>query len=361
MTPPPAGGSRLHRWLIAALRLPLFWKIVLANAWIIAMAAAGGVLLSPGLAFVEPGLTVVDVAIPLAIAGGAVSVLVNALIVRLALDPVRTLEETAARVKEGDLNVRAPDSPLADPELERLTEAFNEVLDSVAVYRRRLREVAARSVRAEEEERRRVARLLHDDTAQRFAGLLVRLRTVETKGADPEEVEALLAEARDEIATALDVVRGYALGRRPPALDELGLGTAIESYARAVLRRPELDVRVAVEPDRAPIAPEAELALYRILQEAIDNVARHSQAARAELRVARREGRLEAVLEDDGRGFEVEDAIQRESLGLFEMQERAAAVGGRLEIRSVPGRGTRVEASIPLAAPDGDGGANGAV
>ncbi|MDX1660619.1 MAG: ATP-binding protein [Gemmatimonadota bacterium] len=341
-------ASLPRRWFEAALRLPLFYKIVLANAGIIALAVTGGLLLSPGMGFVEPGHPIHHVAVPLIVAGVAASALANALIVRLALDPVRSLEETAARVKEGDLNARAPESPLADPDLAHLIETFNEVLDSAAAYRRRLREIATRSQRAEEEERRRVALALHDDTAQRLAGLLVRIRLLEPRCEAADEVQELLEEARREVASAIEVVREYALGRRPPSLDDLGLAPALESYAGDVVPDLDAEIRIDLAEDADRIAPDVELALFRIVQEALDNVARHSGGDRVTISVAESDGSVKAVIEDDGRGFDSEEIDDDECLGLFEMRERAAAVGGRLEISSAPGHGTRVEAVLPL-------------
>ncbi len=334
-------------WLEAALRLPLFYKIVLANATILVFAVAGGVILSPGLGMIEPGHPISHVAVPLIVAGVAASALVNALIVRLALEPVRSLEETAARVEKGDLNARVPESPLADPDLARLIDAFNEVLDSAAAYRRRLRETATRSQRAEEEERRRVARVLHDDTAQRLAGLLLRMRLIERPHQAADEVRSVLEEARSEVAGALDVVRGYALGRRPPSLDELGLGAAIESYAGDVVSDRDARIRIDLDEARDGLAPEVELALFRIVQEALDNVARHSGAARVEVSLARSGENVMAVVEDDGGGFEPDGLVEDECLGLFEMRERAAAVGGHLEVHSASGEGTRIEVVLP--------------
>lgn len=338
----------IRRGFEAALRLPLFYKIVLANATILVLAVVGAMVLSPGLGFVEPGHSIYQVAIPLVVAGVAACVLANTLIVRLALDPVRTLENAAARVLDGDLNARAPESSLADPDLAHLIAAFNEVLDAAAVYRRRLRETASRSVRAEEEERRRVARELHEATAQRLAALLLRSRAIQPKGEAAERVEALLEEVRREVAEAIEVVRGYALGRRPPSLDELGLAAAIESYAGEVL--PDHDVRVTSEPGEDGLDPDVELTLFRIVQEALDNVARHADARRVEVGIDRRDGRVRASVLDDGRGFEVDAALAGgECLGLFEMRERAEAVGGRLTVARADGGGTRVEVDAPLA------------
>lgn len=313
------------------------------------MAVVAGVLLRPGMPWIEPDAALVGVIVPLGIAAVAASVLVNALILRLALEPVLRLEETAERVREGDVDARVPASRVADPDLERLIESFNEVLESLAAYRRRLREGAARSLRAEEKERRRVASELHDDTAQRLASLLLRMRLIRDHG-DPEEVRKLLVEARNEVADALEVVRRYALGRRPLALDDLGLATAVESYARDVFEHSDVRLEMATEGEME-MASEVELALFRILEEALDNVARHSGAKTVRIRLEGGNGGVRGVVEDDGRGFPVEETRRGDCLGLFEMEERAASFGGTVEIGSAPGAGTRVEILAPDRAP----------
>lgn len=354
------GGSILRRLVWRALRVRLFYKILVANGVVVGLAATAGVLLGPGLRL-QPEHSLADVAVPLAVAAVALTLLVNGLILRFALEPIRRLERAAARVCGGDLTARVEPSPVADRDITRLTAAFNEALDSAARYRRRLRETAARSTRAEEEERRRVARALHDDVAQRLASLMIRLGAAESRGAGPEEAREVLGEARDELAGAVEVVRRYALGRRPPILDDLGLAAAVESYARATIGEGPPRLELEVEADGCDASPEKELAAYRILQEAIDNVAAHAEADGVVLRLRCGPAGIRAVVEDDGRGFSVHEAIEAGALGLFEMEERAAAVGGSLEIRSAP-RGTRVELSLPAdagAAGDRGDGATG--
>jgi two-component system sensor histidine kinase UhpB len=343
----PGRARPSRRWVDAALRVRLFWKILLANAAIVAAAGTAGVLLHPGFAWVQGDHSIIGVAVPLGIAAVALTVLVNALILHLALDPVRRLEETAAAVAGGRIEARVPDSPLADPDLARITRAFNTGLENAELYRQRLRELQARSVREEEEERRRVALVLHDDTAQRLAALLYRLRALEARPPQPSEIEGILVEAGAEVGHALDVLRKYALGRRPLALDDLGLAAAAESYARAVLEGTGMRLDVATDGGAFGVGRDEELALYRVLQEALDNVAVHSGGTSVALAIEAVDGEIHARVEDDGRGFDVEAARARGALGLFEMEERAATAGGRVTVESAPGRGTRVEVRAP--------------
>lgn len=337
-------------WLRAILGVPLFYKILIANALIVIAGAVAGSATTARFVRVEPGRSTLELIGLLAAAGVIISVLVNAVIIRVALSPLAHLKETAMRVQDGDLDARAAFSPVADRELTHLTGTFNGMLDSLAMYRRQLREIAARALRAEEEERKRIARELHDETAQTLAALLIRLRLA--RGAnDAAARDAMLDDVRQEIADALEGVRRFARGLRPPALDELGLVPAIESYARMLENASGLDVEIDADPIGGLLTPEAELALYRVIQEALSNAVRHAGASKVTVRIRPKPGLLVATVEDNGRGFDVAKVMtgQGSGLGLFGMKERAGYMGGRLDILSEPGRGTRVVVDIPYA------------
>ena len=322
------------------LRFPLFYKILVANAVIVALVTVGSVIIARAAAENES----VSFALLLAV-GVVLSVLSNAIIVRLALIPLKQLEATARRVQDGDPTARVEVSDLADRDLERLSATFNMMLDSAEAYRTRLRDVAARALSAQEDERRRIAQELHDGIAQTLAALRVRLRVARaTQGeARAETLERIGA----DIGAATEEIRRIAQGLRPPALDMLGLSPAIESYARSVAETSGLSVQTDIAATDGMLSPEAELALYRIVQEALSNVARHSQArsARVDLEIMR--NAVQVVVSDTGRGFSVEEEMARGGLGLFGMQERGAYLGGTVEIDSRPGQGTRVRVMIP--------------
>jgi two-component system, NarL family, sensor histidine kinase UhpB len=337
--------------LRALLRIPLFYKILIANATLVLVGTVFGGWLTAWFVREEPGRSPLELVMGLALLGLAATLLVNALILRLALKPLDLLEATAARVQRGDLDCRAPVSAVADRELDRLTRTFNGMLDAAAAYRERLREVAARALGAAEEERKRIARELHDETAQMLAALLIRIRVV--RGArDPAAVDALLEEMRVEVGQALEGIRRFARGLRPPALDELGLVPAIESHVRSLSEISGLHITVDADPLGGGLSSETELALYRIVQEALSNVMRHAHATRASVRIARESDRVVVTVDDDGRGFDRAEVAAREQggLGLFGMNERAAYIGGGVEVTSRRGAGTRVRAEIPLHA-----------
>lgn len=348
--PPPRPPRPVPRFARTLLRVPLFYKILIANAAVVLVGTVFGSMVTERFVRAYPDAPILDVAGPLAIGGILATLLINAIILKLALQPLDALERTAARVRRGDLEARVPLSPVADRELDRLTRTFNGMLDSAAEYRERVREVASQALTAAEEERKRISRELHDETAQLLAALLIRIRLVKRAG-DPRAVDALLEDMRREIGQALEGVRRFARGLRPPALDELGLIPAIESHVRSLREISEMDLSLAAGPAVDEGLPaEAGLAVYRIIQEALSNVLRHSGATRASIRLEREGARLVVCVEDDGRGFSVPTVTAGgRGLGLFGMNERAAYLGGRVDVRSEPGAGTRVRAEIPIA------------
>lgn len=327
----------------ALLRFPLFYKILIANAAIVLLVTLACAVVTHATASGN-GADYLG----LLAAGLLVSITSNALILRLALRPLVRLQETADRVQAGDLSARAEASPLADRDLERLVETFNATLDSGAAYRQRLRDIAARALNATEEERKRIARELHDGTAQTLTALRVRLRIARSLQDDAARA-ALLERLSAEIGEATEEVRRIAQGLRPPALDMLGLAPAIESHARAVAETVGITVETDVSGVDGLLAPEAELALYRIVQEALSNVVRHSDAGRTRITLSSTARAVTATVEDDGRGFEVDAEMASGGLGLFGMQERGAYVGGTVDIESEPGAGTRIRVTIPVA------------
>lgn len=331
----------------AVLGVPLFYKLLIANSVIVIAGAVAGSALTAEFVRAAPERSTIELVGWLAALGVLVSVAVNALILRWALAPVWQLEETANAASSGELDARATISPLADRDFRRLTETFNAMLDRGRDHRRRLRDLAAEATRAAESERKRIARELHDDTAQSLAALLVRLRLLDVDERDDRR--ARIQELRDQLAGTLEQVRRTAHALRPETLEDLGLEAAIEHHARALAHERDLQLDLVPPPADLPITPEAELSLYRIIQEAMTNAARHSGASTLRVRAWREGDRLVTTIQDDGHGFDVEQAMQRRGrLGLFGMKERASHFGGRVDIRSTPGQGTTVRVSLPV-------------
>ena len=328
------------------LRLPLFYKLIIANGAITLLAVViAATFIALGVRE-NPNVSTASILLPVGLIAVAVSVAVNALVVHLALSPLRSLEETARAVQAGELGVRAPESPISDSGIERLVRTFNQMLESVAGYRGRLREIAIRALDAAEKERLRLSLELHDDLAQSLAATLVQLK-VARNAQGPAQAEQLNAIA-EQIAGLIEHVRALANDLRPPALDMLGLGAALTRHARAVSETTGISVSTQVDRIDDELTAEAELALYRLVQEALHNVVRHGDTQEARLAVKRLNGRVEATITDQGRGFAVAPALAGGALGLIGMFERAAYVGGKVEVDSAPGKGTTVRIQIPV-------------
>ena len=214
--------------------------------------------------------------------------------------------------------------------------------------RRALQAFGAEAVRAAEEERQRIARELHDDTAQRLAGLMLMLK-VAGRTEDPREREERIDQVREEIAAAADAVRRIARGLRPPVLDEVGLPAALESLVRTLRHAHGVDIELTMERPVGRMSAESELAMYRIVQEALSNAIRHSGASRVAVSLHAEDHAIRAEVRDDGGGFATERPVSDEGqgLGLVGMRERARHAGGTVEIDSAPGAGTRVRATLP--------------
>jgi PAS domain S-box-containing protein len=234
--------------------------------------------------------------------------------------------------------------------------AYAYGLDSEISERKQAEEIRAlllnQVVTVQEEERSRIARELHDETAQSLASLLIGLGALQ----EAKTVKAARTHARDlqQVATrALAEVRRLAWGLRPSVLDDLGLATALARYAADFGRTRGIAVRVeTVGLDDSRLAPTVETALYRIMQEALSNVARHAAATTVSVWLRRRQGAVALIVDDDGCGFDSEEppgpATAARGLGIHTMRERAAVLKGTFAIDAAPGRGTRVEVEIPL-------------
>ena len=204
-------------------------------------------------------------------------------------------------------------------------------------------------ITAQEEERRRIARELHDETAQTLTSLLVGLRALEESREIAQAREAAGA-LRTSVTAALESVKRIARGLRPSILDDLGLEQALERLGVEMNRLHGFAVDLEVTGARLPRLPEAtEVALYRIAQEALTNAGKHAAAKSVSVIVHRNHVTVRLVIEDDGRGFDVAEALSGKQLGLVGMRERAHLVGGSMSVESSRGRGTTIGVNVPLA------------
>lgn len=207
-----------------------------------------------------------------------------------------------------------------------------------------------RVVSAQEEERRRISRELHDETGQALTSLLIQLKVLERQSS-AEGVQTRVEELRKTAAGTLQEVRRLAADLRPSALDDLGLMPALESYIDAFSHQTGIIVAFDVEtPDNFRLPRDVEITLYRMIQEALTNIARHSQASSARIAITQDSATLHIRITDDGCGFDVAQALHSSEcgLGLLGMRERIEIVSGRLWIESQPGQGTTIKITLPL-------------
>jgi signal transduction histidine kinase len=241
---------------------------------------------------------------------------------------------------------KAGDDPRFTNDDLRLTETFaNRAAVAVDQSRRVATDALRRVVEAQELERRRLARELHDQTGQELTSILLGLRAVED-AADSPTREHALQNVRSQVVETLHDVRRLAVELRPKALDDFGLVPAVERLAESFVEQTglRLDVEAQLGPER--LSSDVETALYRMVQEALTNVVKHAQARSVSIVLTNARGTLTAVIEDDGRGFDPEAA--REGMGLDGMRERLGLIAGKLGIESRPGGGTTLVAKVPV-------------
>ena len=229
----------------------------------------------------------------------------------------------------------------------RLAETFaTRAAVAVELSQRVARDAVRRVVEAQELERRRLARELHDETGQALTSILLGLKPLEDALAD-HPARAALGGLREQVVSALQDVRRLAVELRPAVLDDFGLVPALERLTDAFAEQSEIrvDFHSALGETRLPT--EVEATLYRVVQESLTNILKHASAQSVSVSLARRESAVAAVIEDDGSGFD-QRTVHDEGIGLLGMRERLALIDGRLAVESRPGAGTTVVAEVPL-------------
>jgi len=257
----------------------------------------------------------------------------------------RPLESLIEEMEKVDLSRPGPlpasiDGVGETEEVERIELAFLRMMRRLEAERRR---AGSAALAAQEEERARVARDLHDEVNQSLTGLLLRLEAA--REAAPPALEPELAETKALANQAMRELLTLARQLRPTALDDLGLAAAVAGQVEQV-GRGEVEAEFDAEGDFSDLGGDAQLVVYRVAQEALSNAARHSGAARVRVRLRRDgDGGVDLEVSDDGRGFAFADSER--GLGIAGMRERALLVGGELTIESRPGHGTTVRLTVP--------------
>ena len=232
-------------------------------------------------------------------------------------------------------------------ELEETIQERTQQLQKTVKIRGQLLE---RLISAQEEERHRVARELHDEAGQSLSAIMLDLaRAIDELPKEAAEAKQTLLHSRSLAAQTLAELRKLIDDLRPEVLDQLGLAPALRSYVKSHLEAKDIKVQLSLSGLKDRLPSRMEITLFRIIQEAITNVVRHSGASMVNIQVAVTNSLVTATIEDNGRGFDVEAALQAsESWGLHGIRERVSVVGGQLSIESEPGQGTRIRFQIHL-------------
>ena len=330
------------------LHIPLFYKVLLTNAVSVVLIVVATSLAIRYVSALFSGPRY-DLIALLALAGLLVSCAVNSLVMKLALAPLDRLEAAMDDVRHGKLSVQIETGPVSDERFDRLIAAFRQMLTTLQKNNQQLHHVSQKILVAQEQERQRVARELHDESAQTLTSLLLYLKLL-AKSQNPEEAQRI-QNLRQLAAHALEEIRRVAMELHPRILDDWGLEAALGRRVDELNSTNCIQVAFSVDgcvPGRLP--KDLELAFYRVAQEALNNIVRHSHAQRAHVTLACIADCLTLEIQDDGIGFNtaIIGAARSNGLGLMGMRERLALVGGDLTIESHIGNGTQITAQAPL-------------
>ncbi|MFI7406818.1 sensor histidine kinase [Streptomyces sp. NPDC049541] len=310
--------------------MSLFWRIFSLNA--MGLVAAAALLLGP----VTVSTPVLPAEALVVVVGLAALLAGNAIVLRLGLAPLRRLGRAMAAA---DLLRPGARAVVAGPaEAAELITTYNTMLDRLESERAA---GAARALSAQERERQRIARELHDEVGQTLTAVLLQLKRVADRA--PEELRGEVGQAQEATRAGLDEIRRIARRLRPGVLEELGLVSALRSLA-AEFTTHGLTVRHRITGDLPPLTQESELVIYRVAQEGLTNTARHAGADRAEVRLRPVTDGVELLVRDNGKGL----GTAPEGAGIRGMRERALLIAADLSLAPGPEDGTDVRLRVPV-------------
>ncbi len=244
-------------------------------------------------------------------------------------------------------------------QVARIKSENSRLVERVAESERRFRRISRGVLRLQEEERSRISRDLHDGIGQLLTALKIQLELLEREASGLPALASRIAAARELSDTSLAEVRQLSHLLRPQMLDELGLEPTLRWLARTFQKRTGIEVEVVLEGAEGRADPDLETLAYRVVQEALTNVARHSGARAATVTLSRERRRLTVRIADHGAGFHPDALLsardEERGFGVRAMRDRVEFVDGRFSLRSAPGEGTIVEAEIPLPDPAKEG------
>lgn len=339
----------LERYQKFMLRVSIFNRVLIGNSIIIILGAIAGTIITRQLTLFGN----IWLILLFSSAGILITLLVNRVIIRGALHPLHELGNALEKVNSGQFSISDSLKTYQDPDIRRLIIAIDSMLNRLANRTSQLQAISERAINAQEAERVRIARSLHDDTAQFISMLIVQLeRLRDTIPAELPDLVRRVAEAENGAARLLENLRKVIWDLRPALLDDLGLLSAIRWFARTNLEEVGLTVNFWGDNEMMRLPSHLETMLFRIGQEAVSNIVRHAKAHKVSIGLWAEKANVWLEIRDDGRGFDIErtvkGAVNRKHLGLLGIQERVSLVGGEMEIDSAQGSGTCLRVRVPL-------------
>jgi signal transduction histidine kinase len=240
----------------------------------------------------------------------------------------------------------------AEASLRKSEQHYSRLLEQSRQMQEQLRRLSRQLLSAQEEERKKISRELHDEIAQTLTGINIRLASLKTEAlVNTRGLQRKIASTQRLIEKSVDIVHQFARDLRPTVLDDLGLIPALHSFMKSFAKRTGVHAHLTAFAAVEKLDPAKRTALFRVAQEALTNVARHAQASRVEVSIQKLPGRVCMIIKDDGKSFQVQRVLHAKGnkhLGLLGMRERLEMIGGSLGIESAPGKGTTIRAQIPL-------------
>jgi two-component system sensor histidine kinase UhpB len=343
----------LERYRQFTLRMSIFNRVLIGNSIIIIFGAVAGTIITRQMTLFGN----IWLILLFSFIGILITLLVNRMIIYTALDPLHQLGDAIEQVHSGQINIPESLKNYKDPDISRLVIAIDSMLNRMANYTSQLQAISERAINAQEEERVRIARSLHDDTAQSISMLIIHLdRLGNFIPSDRPDITRYIADAQNVATRLLENLRKIIWDLRPSILDDLGLYSAIRWFARNNLEKAGVKVEFSAVKEGMRLPPHLETMLFRIAQEAISNILRHANASKVLIRLWTSEDQLRLEIKDDGCGFDTEKtaqgAVDRKQLGLLGIEERVSLVGGEVKIESAEGSGTSLRLHIPLPVED---------
>ena len=264
----------------------------------------------------------------------------------------RTVELAASNL---ELSLEITQRKAAEAALKKSEQHYTELLRRSDLLQEQLRRLSRQIITAQEDERRKISRELHDVIAQTLTGINIRLATLKTASmTDSKHLERNIARTQKLVEKSVEIVHQFARELRPAVLDDLGLIPALQSFVKTFSQRTKLQVHLRVFARVEQLGITQRTVLYRVVQESLTNVARHAHATQVEVSFQRHANGLFLKVHDNGKSFRVDDPLHsqgRRRLGLLGMRERVEMIGGQFAIVSAPGQGTAVQVQLRLPKP----------